>query len=148
MIEPIRLSFAVRATPAHAFDVWTTRIGTWWPTDHTVTGRSDLTVMLEGWPGGRILERTPNGDVHTWGEVRIWEPPIRLGYSWHLRRDASEATQVEIRFLDHGDGTTIVEIEHTGWERLGSAGDAWRDRNHGGWATLVPHFVSAVERPD
>ena len=25
-------------------------------------------------------------------------------------------------------------------------GESWRDRNHGGWATLLPHFVALAER--
>ncbi len=39
---------------------------------------------------------------------------------------------------------TRVEIEHRGWEALGVAAEDWRDRNHGGWAALLPHYVAAV----
>ena len=95
-------------------------------------------------PGGRIFERTTGGTEHDWGEVTIWEPPTRLGYLWHLRRDRADATEVEIQFIDRGDATTRVEIEHRGWEALGADGESWRDRNHGGWATLLPHFVAAA----
>lgn len=145
MIDPIRLAFDLAADPAHAFDVWTGGIGRWWPADHTVTGQDDVEVTLEGRPGGRIFERRPNGEEHDWGEVTAWEPPSRLGYLWHLRGDRADATDVEIRFVDRGDGTTRVEIEHRGWERLGAEGKSWRDRNNGGWATLLPHFVAAAE---
>ncbi len=148
MIEPIRLSFEVDCPPAHAFETWTGRIDRWWPADHTVTGEEGLTVVLEGRPGGRIFERTPSGAEHDWGEVTIWDPPERFAYLWHLRRDRSDATDVEIRFVDLGDGTTRVEIEHAGWERLGAEGETWRDRNHGGWATLLPHFIERAARRD
>ncbi len=84
---------------------------------------------------------------HDWGEVTIWEPPRRLGYTWHLNRDRSDATEVEIRFVARGDAATTVEVEHRGWERLGAGGQAWRDRNDGGWATLLPHFIAAAEGP-
>lgn len=144
MIEPIRLSFEVDCPADHAFEVWTARIGTWWPADHTVTGEEGLAVTLEGRAGGRIFERTHGGIEHDWGEVTIWEPPARLGYLWHLRRDRADATEVEIRFVDAGSGRTRVEIEHRGWERLGAEGESWRDRNHGGWATLLPHFRAMV----
>jgi len=40
---------------------------------------------------------------------------------------------------------TRVEIEHRGWEALGAEAESWRDRNHGGWATLLPWFVAAAE---
>ena len=147
MIEPIRLSFELACRPDHAFTVWTERIDRWWPADHTVTGAAGLTVVLEGRPGGRIFERTADGTEHDWGEVTLWEPPARLGYLWHLRRDRADATEVEIRFIDRGDATTRVEIEHRGWERLGADGVTWRERNFGGWSTLLPHFVQAADLP-
>jgi activator of Hsp90 ATPase-like protein len=144
VIEPIRISFDVGCPVEHAFQTWTGGIGRWWPADHTVTGDNDLDVVLEGRPGGRIFERTATGVEHDWGEVTIWEPPTRLGYLWHLRRDRADATDVEIRFIDRGDATTRVEIEHRSWERMGADGQAWRDRNRGGWDTLLPHFVTAA----
>ena len=94
--------------------------------------------------GGRIFERTRTGAEHEWGEVTIWEPPTRLGYLWHIRRDRADATEVEIQFIRRGDATTLVEIEHRGWEALGADGESWRDRNHDSWATLLPHFVAAA----
>jgi uncharacterized protein YndB with AHSA1/START domain len=147
LVEPLRLAFAVDCPPEHAFMVWTERIGAWWPADHTVTGEPALVVVLEGRVGGRIYERTAAGVEHEWGEVTAWEPPARLAYLWHLRRDRADATEVEIRFLPDGD-VTRVEIEHRGWERLGAEGQAWRDRNLGGWSTLLPHYITAAgERP-
>jgi uncharacterized protein YndB with AHSA1/START domain len=144
MIEPLRFAFDVACPRDQAFATWTARIGSWWPADHTVTGRDDLTVVLEGWTGGRIFERTPGGEEHEWGEVTVWEPPERLAYLWHLRRDRADATNVEVRFIDRGDATTRVEIEHRGWERLGAEGQTWRDRNRGGWDTLLPHYEAAA----
>jgi uncharacterized protein YndB with AHSA1/START domain len=144
VIEPIRLSFEVDCPADHAFEVWTEGIATWWPMDHTVSAEAGLTVVLEPRPGGRIFERRASGIEHDWGEVTVWEPPTRLGYTWHLNRDRSDATDVEISFLPIGDTVTRVEIEHRGWERLGAAGEPWRDRNRGGWSTLLPHYVRAV----
>jgi hypothetical protein len=39
---------------------------------------------------------------------------------------------------------TRVDVEHWGWERLGADGPVWRDRDHQGRTTLLPHYVSAV----
>jgi hypothetical protein len=146
MIEPVRLDFEVACPPEHAFEVWTTRIATWWPTDHTVSGDADLDVVLEPRVGGRIYERTRDGVEHEWGWVTEWEPPGRFVYQWHLRRDRDDATEVEIRFLPVDGSRTRVEIEHRDWERLGAEGQTWRDRNAGGWATLLPHYEAAVSR--
>lgn len=144
MIEPIRLSFEVDCSIEHAFEVWTARIDQWWPRDHTVSAEDALTVVLEGRPGGRIYERLATGTEHDWGEVTLWDPPNRLGYTWHLNRDRRDATDVQVSFIARGEAATQVEIEHRGWERLGADADDWRRRNHGGWATLLPHFVAAA----
>jgi hypothetical protein len=142
--SPLRLTFEVSCSAEHAFAMWTSRIGTWWPPDHTVTGDPDLLVVLESGVGGRIYERTAAGVEHDWGVVTVWDPPLRLAYLWHLGRDRNEATDVDIRFLDCGPGKTRVEVEHTGWERLADRADAWRDLNQNGWETLLPHFEAAT----
>jgi len=144
VIEPLRLSFDVPRPAAHAFSVWTQDIGRWWPSDHTATGEADLTVRLEPRVGGRIYERTVDGREFDWGEILVWEPPERFIYTWHLKRTREDATEVEIRFVAIADDETRVEIEHRGWERLGAEGQTWRDRNHGGWTTLLPHYLAVL----
>jgi uncharacterized protein YndB with AHSA1/START domain len=141
--EPLRLTLEVDCAPEDAFAVWTQRFSLWWPADHTVTGDPAL-VALEPGLGGRIYERGADGTEHEWGEITVWEPPERLGYLWHLMRDRADATEVEIAFLPDGSGTR-VEIEHRGWEHLGTDADLWRERNQAGWSTLLPHYVKAVE---
>jgi uncharacterized protein YndB with AHSA1/START domain len=145
---PLRMSFDVACSVEHAFTVWTSRISAWWPRDHTVTGQEDLVVVLQAGVGGRIYERTADGVEHDWGEVTVWKPPTRLSYRWHLRQDRDAATEVDIRFRAEGAAATRIEIEHRGWERLGSAAGAGRERNRAGWDTLLPHFVSAIARGD
>jgi hypothetical protein len=82
MTEPLSFRLEVACSAAHAFAVWTSRIDHWWLSDHTASGRADAEVVLEPYVGGRIYERTPDGTVHDWGEVTVWEPPHRLGYLW------------------------------------------------------------------
>jgi len=71
---------------------------------------------------------------------------------WHIRTDRADATEVEIRFHDQGEDRTRVEIEHRGWERLGSRGPGWRTVNRAGWDGVLPDYVRvcsrvATERP-
>lgn len=148
MIEPLRLSFEVDCPLGHAFEVWTAKTSSWWPAAHTVTCERGLEVVFEAGPGGRIFERTAAGVEVDWGEITLWEPPSRLGYSWHIRTDRADATEVEIRFVDQGDATTRVEIEHRGWERLGARGPRWRDVNRGGWDGVLPHYRAACSNPE
>jgi hypothetical protein len=138
------MSFEVGCPPEHAFRLWTASIGTWWPPDHTVSGRPAAIVMEDG-VGGRIYERTADGTEHDWGEVTLWRPPGTLAYLWHLRRDRADATEVEVRFLAQGPAATRVEIEHRGWDRLGAGGSDWRERNQAGWRSLLPHYRAAAD---
>ena len=144
MTEPLRMSFEVGCGQAHAFDVWTNRIDLWWPADHTATGEDGLTITLEPRLGGRIFQRDPAGLEIDWGEVTEFEPPSLLGYRWHLRRDRADATDVRIRFVPVETDRTRVDIEHVGWDRLGTDATVWRQRHQQGWDTLLPHFVKAA----
>lgn len=148
MIEPLRLSFDVDCPPAHAFSTWTEDPSRWWPSDHSVSGEAGLEVVFEGRVGGRIFERTAGGVEHDWGEITLWEPPRRLGYLWHIGRERAAGTDVLITFHARDDGSTRVEIEHSGWERLGDEGRRWRDANLGGWTSLWPHFVDHCREAD
>jgi uncharacterized protein YndB with AHSA1/START domain len=143
VIEPLRVEVELACTPAHAFATWTDRFGTWWPRSHSVSGDPEA-IVLEQRVGGRIYERTAAGEEIDWGEVTAWEPPHRIAYLWHIRRDRADATDVEINFVDAGDGaSTRMEITHTGWERLGAEAESWRDANRGGWAGLLGVFAAA-----
>ena len=146
MIEPIRLGFEVDCPADHAFEVWTGRIGQWWPADHTVSGEAGPDGRPRG-PrpaAGSSSARRPASST-TGARSPIWEPPTRLGYLWHLKRDRADATEVEIRFIDRGDGDDTRSRSSTAaGSALGAEGESWRDRNRGGWATLLPHFVAAA----
>jgi hypothetical protein len=144
MTTPLRFSFDVDCSAEHAFTVWTSRIDTWWPSDHTVSGDAELVVLQSG-VGGRIFERTSDGMEHDWGEVTLWNPPTQLAYLWHLGADRTAATEVEVRFVARDAATTRIEIEHRGWEQIGETADHWRDRNRVGWDTLLPHFLAAIQ---
>ena len=143
MTRPLRITFDLRCAAEHAFAVWTTRTSMWWPADHTVSGEPDVDVVIEPTVGGRIFERTPSGRESDWGEVTEWDPPRALGYRWHIGRGPEEATDVRIVFVDRGDGTSGVEIEHAGWDRFGTDADPRKDANRIGWSSLLPHFVEA-----
>ena len=147
MTEPLWMSFDVACSAEHAFAVWTSGMGTWWPPNHTVSGQVDL-VVLESGVGGRIYERTVDGVEHDWGEVTVWDPPARLSYLWHIGQDRSDATEVEIRFVSQDPATTRIEIEHRGWERLGAVGAERRNQNRKGWQTVLPAFQAAFTKED
>ncbi len=144
MIEPLRITFSVGCPLERTFELWTAQTSAWWPTTHTVSAQPDVKVIIEPGVGGRIYERTTQGEEHNWGQVTRWEPPNRISYLWHLRQDRADATEVDITFAaSETDGTT-VSIEHRGWERLGARGPERRQLNEHGWSSLLPHFQAAA----
>jgi uncharacterized protein YndB with AHSA1/START domain len=145
VIEPLRLSYELSCSADHAFDVWTTRIAGWWPKGHTTSGDPGAVVILQPREGGRIFERTTDGTEVDWGVITEWSPPRRLGYTWHIGRDAAQATDVSLTFVDVGDGTSRLDIVQTGWERLGAEGPTYREANTAGWGGLIPSFRAAAE---
>ena len=144
MTEPIVHEFTVACEPEHAFSIWAERTSLWWPPSHSISGAPEA-VTIEPRPGGRIFERAPGGEEHDWGRVLAWEPPRRLVYSWHLRQDRADATEVEISFSPAAARATAVTIVHRGWERLGARGGDLRERNVRGWGGLLPHYRRAAD---
>jgi hypothetical protein len=146
IIPPLLVSIDVACSAEHAFHVWTSQIGTWWPQEHRATAEPRTQVVLEPRLGGRLFERTPSGQEVDWGQITLWDPPRRLGYLWHIRRDRADATDVEIRFVPIAPDAARLDIVHSGWERLGAGGSDWRDRNMGGWRGVLRPFGEAAER--
>lgn len=144
--DPVRKSITVACSVETAFEVWTSRMGTWWPLSagHSVAPDDAETVVVEGRVGGRIFERTRQGVEHDWGEVLVWEPPTRLVHSWHPGYERARATEVEVRFSDLGGGRTAVELEHRGWDRLSAEHAAARDGYDEGWVGVIARFAEAA----
>lgn len=141
MTEPLEIEFQVDCSVEHAFDMWARKTTLWWPKGHSRSGNPEL-VTIEGRVGGRIFERSPDGEEHDWGEVTEWDAPHRLSYLWHIYGDRADATQVEVTFRPQGDGTS-VQIVHSGWDRLGDKGRDLRERNRAGWDGLLTGFSAA-----
>ena len=138
----------VRCAPDAAFAAFTDRIGAWWPLPtHSVNGDRAGGVAFVG---DRLVERAVDGTESVWGEVLAWEPPHRLVLTWHPGREATPASEVEVRFVPDEDGTR-VELEHRGWEHFGAEAAA-RRRGYvgpGTWGQVLDHFTDVAEpRPD
>jgi uncharacterized protein YndB with AHSA1/START domain len=132
---------------SEAFRLFTEGIGTWWPLEiHSIAGEAAETCVFETRQGGRIFERTRDGEELVWGTVLVYEPPHRLVYSWHPGRGEETAQEVEMRFSAHGNGTR-VEVEHRGWGRYGDGvAEAIEDYGAGWDLVLAERYVNAAAR--
>jgi uncharacterized protein YndB with AHSA1/START domain len=137
----IQKSVFVTAPVRHAFRVFTEEIHTWWPLQtHAVDPENSGTVVLDGREGGRLFERTAAGEEHLWGTVVTWEPPHRVGYTWHPGRGEDTAQEVELTFTPEGDGTR-VDLRHWGWEKLGDEMEATVANYTEGWDVVIGKYV-------
>jgi len=114
-VAPVRKSIRVGAPPARAFEIFTAGMGRWWPKAHSINASPIAAIVIEPRVNGRWFERGEDGSECQWGKVLAWEPPGRVLLAWQLSPawayDASQITELEIRFLADGKGTR-VELEH------------------------------------
>jgi uncharacterized protein YndB with AHSA1/START domain len=137
----IEKSVTVEAPPEHAFRVFTEEIGAWWPLrTHAVDTDDAETVVFEPYVGGRLYERVRGGEEHDWGTVVAWEPPERLGYTWHPGRGAETAQEVEVTFTAEGRSTR-VDVRHWGWEKLGDGLDETIASYDDGWGLVLGKYA-------
>lgn len=111
-VPPIRRTVVVDASPVTAFEIFTARIGQWWPlADHSVYGAGANVSFTDG----ELIEQAADGRSATWGTVTRWEPGVAVAFTWHPGTTPERASQVEVTFT--ADGTqTLVSLQHAGWE--------------------------------
>lgn len=149
-IAPVRKSIRVNASQAHAFEVFTSGLGRWWPSKASIGKAPRKTSILETRLGGRWYDVSEDGSEANVGKVLVWDPPRRLVVSWDINRhwkpDTTVGSEVEIRFTADGPTATIVEVEHRKFEQLGAEGGASMRRDvDGGWPDILEHFRKAAE---
>ncbi len=135
-VPPVVKAVSVHAAPARAFECFTRDLARWWPLAQFHTGPDPVDCAIEPRPGGRVFERAADGRETAWGTVIAYEPPHRLTFSWIVGLSAEHEQLIELRFAPEGHGTR-VELTHSGWEKLGDAAAALRERYDRGWATLI-----------
>jgi len=82
---PVRKTIVVKAPQARAFEVFTTRFGSWWPKSHHIGSAEMAEAIVEPRMGGRWYEKGVDGSECEWGKVLAWEPPFRVVLSCPAR---------------------------------------------------------------
>ena len=144
-IQAVIRSIDLSVSPDHAFDVFTRRMGEWWPLQtHSIGEEKAVGVRFEEWAGGKVFEVVDDGTEWEWAEVIAWEPPHRLVLAWHPTPEPTVSTEVEVRFTALEDGTR-VDLEHRGWERLGELGLTARIDYDQGWQPVLALYRDLAE---
>jgi uncharacterized protein YndB with AHSA1/START domain len=147
----IRKLVSVQAPPAVAWQVFTEKMGTWWPLAVYKIGKaSAVDAVIEPYVGGRWYERGDDGSMCQWGSVLVWEPPSLLVLSWDIsadfQYDPTLKTEIEVRFTADGSNRTRVELEHRHLDRYGARRDQMRRiyETEGDWGRLLEAFARAA----
>ena len=142
MSEPIRKVVRARCSPARAFSTFADAIDAWWPPSHRGFAQSHLHV--EGRVGGRLVERSTDGQERLLGEVLVWSPHSHFAYTWHLGVDVG-ATRVDVRFAAEGDLTRVEVVHSEGSSGLGEQWPTRAQRFSRAWEQVLPHYLDAAQ---
>ncbi|HEX9697036.1 MAG TPA: SRPBCC domain-containing protein [Actinomycetota bacterium] len=143
-IEPIKVSVRVPLKPDAAFDLFTSKIATWWPVDQYSVGQEKVTdVAFEAREGGEVYEICDDGTRAHWADVLAFEAPKRILLAWKPNPEQPVPTEVEVSFHADGDGTRVA-LEHRAWERLAERAADARAGYAGGWVTVLGRFEQAA----
>ena len=153
LLPPITGIVTVPLPIAHAFEVFTGSIDTWWPHQYHI-GQADIAeVVLEPHVGGRWFEKGVDGSECDWGRVLAWEPPQRVVFTWQINGmwqfdpDPEHASEVDIQFTAEGAEVTRVDVEHRHFERLVAAQGVHEGlRNGGGWKALLDAYSALANK--
>ena len=73
MLEPIIKTIVVPCSQQMAFDIFITRVGSWWPLDKNsvsaMNGAVAKQVVIEPRLGGKVYEIAHDDTRHDWGSV-------------------------------------------------------------------------------
>jgi uncharacterized protein YndB with AHSA1/START domain len=145
-VAPVRKTIRVNASPARAFEVFTTGMSRWWPATHTILKVAPKEHIIEPRAGGRWYQIGVDGSECDNGKVLAWEPPHRLLLAWQIdanwQFDSKLITEVEVLFLEEGTNSTRVELEHRNIERMGEKAETVRASvdSAGGWSAILESF--------
>jgi uncharacterized protein YndB with AHSA1/START domain len=145
---PVRASVVVDHPIERAFDIFVGKIGQWWPMPYTYAEDEFETAVIEPRDGGRWFERTTAGAEIGWGDVRIFERPLRLVVSYAVSamrapEPPEHASEVEITFTPIGETRTRVDLEHRHFEKHGEGAKRLREGmgSRQGWPLILASFA-------
>jgi uncharacterized protein YndB with AHSA1/START domain len=149
-IESIRRAIVVPVSTDEAFEVFTSRMTDWWPSDHHIGSAPIEQIVVEPHEGGRWYTRHQDGSETSTGYVAAWEPPDRVVITWQIgadwRYDPKLVTTVEIRFVAEAPDRTRVELEHRDLDRFGPEAERMREtfEQPGAWTATLNAYAAAV----
>ncbi len=148
MTDAIVKTIDVPCSASEAFDVFVTRIASWWPLDEHASsaadGKAAKDVTIEPRVGGAFYETRHDGTRNDWGEVLEFVEGARFATTWHPGNNRDCPTRVDVSFEDLPDGRACVTLTHSGWEIWGEKADDMRGGYNSGWDSVLGCFVQVL----
>lgn len=144
----VRRHIVVQAPAEKAFSVFTERLGDFKPPEHNLLAAPIAETVFEPRVGGHIYDRATDGTECHWARVLVYEPPLRLVFSWdigptwQLETDPERTSEVEVWFIAETADRTRVELEHRNIDRHGAGWEAVADGigNDQGWPLYLARY--------
>ena len=148
----VRRQTVVDTSIERAFAAFVERFGDFKPPEHNLLGAEITETRFEPRVGGHIYDRAADGSECRWARVLAYEPPDRVVFSWdisprwQLETDASNASEVEVRFVAETPERTRLELEHRHLDRHGPGWESLRDGvdSDGGWSLYLARYAALV----
>jgi uncharacterized protein YndB with AHSA1/START domain len=145
----VRRTVTVATAQQAAFELFTAKLGTWWPKTYSIGSAEMADFVIEPRVGGRWYELGVDGSECDTGRVTAFEPPDRITLAWHLDAnfkydpDPGHASEVEVQFIVEDATHTRVELEHRGFDRHAAGADAVRGAMESpqGWSYCLELFA-------
>jgi uncharacterized protein YndB with AHSA1/START domain len=146
----VRQHVVVDAAIGRAFSVFTERFGDFKPREHNLLNAAIAETVFEPWVGGNIVDRAVDGTECRWARILVYEPPVRLVFSWDISpqwsivTDPDMTSEVEVRFDSETPERTRVELEHRRLDRHGPGWEAVADGVDGdeGWPLYLARYAA------
>lgn len=148
----VRREVTVPTNVEKAFEVFVERFDEVKPPVHTLLGAPLASTTVEAHVGGSIVDRGTDGSECRWADIRVFDPPHRLVFSWNigpdwaLVADPENASEVEVSFTALGPDSTRVVLEHRHLDRHGPGWQTLPSDLGGanGWPLYLDRFEALV----
>jgi uncharacterized protein YndB with AHSA1/START domain len=152
----VRRHVVVDSAIDRAFSVFTERFGDFKPPEHNLLTAPIAETIFEPRVGGHIFDRAVDGTECRWARILVYEPPVRVVFSWDispqwtLETDLEMTSEVEVRFYEETPQRTRVELEHRDLERHGPSWEAVARgvEGDGGWPLYLARYTALVAGTD
>ena len=143
MLDPIIKSIEVPCSQETAFEVFLSKMDSWWPLDRFTTsamaGAPAKSIRVEAKQGGNIVEIGSDGAETLWGTIKSYDSHGFLSMEFHVPQpdeNVESRSLLELQFTALGDDQTQVKLTQSNWEALGEMAEQMHGGYSGAWVMI------------